>query len=61
MGSAYAMDKDVSKRRFRSADVPTPDWMMAPVSPDEVVTHLGLPVVVKPNKQGSTVGLTLFG
>lgn len=59
IGSAYAMDKDVSKRLFRSADVPTADWMMAPVSPDDVVAHLGLPVVVKPNKQGSTVGLTV--
>jgi D-alanine-D-alanine ligase len=59
MGSAYAMDKDVSKRLFRSAGVPTPDWIMAPVSPDGIVAELGLPVVVKPNKQGSTVGLTL--
>ena len=59
MGSAYAMDKDVSKRLFRSADVPTPDWIMAPAGADDVVAHLGLPVVVKPNKQGSTVGLTV--
>jgi D-alanine-D-alanine ligase len=59
MGSAYAMDKDVSKRLFRSAGIPTPDWLMAPVNPDEVATTLGLPVIVKPNKQGSTVGLTL--
>ena len=59
MGSAYAMDKDVSKRLFRAADIPTPDWLMAPVRPDEVVARLGVPVVVKPNKQGSTVGLTV--
>jgi D-alanine-D-alanine ligase len=58
MGSAYAMDKDVSKRLFRSAGIPTPDWLMAPVSPGEVA-KIGLPVVVKPNKQGSTVGLTV--
>src|SRR5687767_1859977 len=31
MGSANAMDKDISKRLFRTAGVPTPDWMMAPV------------------------------
>jgi D-alanine-D-alanine ligase len=55
MSSAYAMDKDVSKRLFRAADVPTPDWVMAPDNP----ANLGLPVVVKPNKQGSTVGLTV--
>ncbi len=59
MGSAYAMDKDVAKRLFRAAGVPTPDWLMAPVPVPDVVGHLGLPVVVKPNKQGSTVGLTL--
>lgn len=59
LGSAYAMDKDVSKRLFRAAGVPTPDWLMVPVTPDAVAAHLGFPVVVKPNKQGSTVGLTI--
>jgi D-alanine-D-alanine ligase len=59
IASAAAMDKDLSKRLFRVAGVPTADWLMAPVSTDEVVQTLGLPVVVKPNKQGSTVGLTV--
>lgn len=59
MASAYAMDKDVSKRLFRSCGVQTPDWLMAPVTPDQILATLGLPVVVKPNKQGSTVGLTV--
>jgi D-alanine-D-alanine ligase len=59
LGSAFAMDKDVSKRLFRASDVPTPDWVMAPVGADVVTATLGLPVVVKPNKQGSTVGLTV--
>jgi D-alanine-D-alanine ligase len=31
---------------------------MAPVSPNDV-EHLGYPLVVKPNKQGSTIGLTI--
>ena len=30
LGSAMAMDKDVSKRLFRQAGVPTADWAMAP-------------------------------
>jgi D-alanine-D-alanine ligase len=30
IASAAAMDKDLSKRLFRSVDVPTPDWLMAP-------------------------------
>ena len=59
MGSAYAMDKDVAKRLFRAAGVPTPDWFVAPVDLQTVTKTLGFPVIVKPNKQGSTVGLTL--
>jgi D-alanine-D-alanine ligase len=58
-GSAYAMDKDVSKRLFRAAGVATPDWLMVPVTAEDVAARLGFPVVVKPNKQGSTVGLTI--
>lgn len=57
--SAMAMDKDISKRLFRAAGVPTADWIMAPVEADEVRHSLGYPLIVKPNKQGSTVGLSV--
>src|SRR5882757_10062469 len=59
IASAAAMDKDLSKRLFRSVGVPTPDWLMAPVLEHDVSEALGWPVVVKPNKQGSTVGLSI--
>jgi D-alanine-D-alanine ligase len=59
IASATAMDKDLSKRLFRAARVPTADWLMAPVLAYDVGESLGWPVVVKPNKQGSTVGLTI--
>jgi len=59
LASALAMDKDLSKRLFRAAGVSTPDWLMAPAEDAEVLAMLGLPVIVKPSKQGSTVGLTL--
>jgi D-alanine-D-alanine ligase len=59
IASAAAMDKDLSKRLFRSAGVPTADWMMAPVNAADVERSLGWPAVVKPSKQGSTVGLTV--
>ncbi|MGA2365032.1 MAG: D-alanine--D-alanine ligase [Steroidobacteraceae bacterium] len=59
IASAVAMDKDLSKRLFRAADVPTPDWLMAPATSDTVQRTLGWPTVVKPNKQGSTVGLSV--
>src|SRR5208283_5056911 len=54
-----AMDKDLSKKLFRSVGVPTADWMMAPAEAPDVERTLGWPVVVKPSKQGSTVGLTV--
>jgi len=59
LSSALAMDKDLSKKLFRSEDVKTADWLMAPVTVEQVEGMLGLPVVVKPSKQGSTVGLSL--
>ena len=59
LGSAMAMDKDVSKRLFEAAGVPTATWVMAPVARDRVEQEFGWPVVVKPSKQGSTVGLTV--
>jgi D-alanine-D-alanine ligase len=59
IASAAAMDKDLSKRLFLSIGVPTADWMMAPVEAAVVEKALGWPVVVKPSKQGSTVGLTV--
>jgi D-alanine-D-alanine ligase len=59
IASATAMDKDLSKRLFRAAGVPTADWRMAPVTAAEIAGALGWPVVVKPNKQGSTVGLSV--
>jgi D-alanine-D-alanine ligase len=68
LGSAIAMDKHLSKTLFRAAGVGTADWTMAPPLDASVVrrTHfraeveaLGLPIVVKPSKQGSTVGLTV--
>jgi D-alanine-D-alanine ligase len=59
LSSALAMDKDLSKKLFRAGDVKTADWLMAPATTEQVEGMLGLPVIVKPSKQGSTVGLTL--
>jgi D-alanine-D-alanine ligase len=59
LSSALAMDKDLSKKLFRAAEVKTAEWLMAPVTVEQVEGMLGLPVVVKPSKQGSTVGLSL--
>jgi D-alanine-D-alanine ligase len=59
LASALAMDKDLSKRLFRAAGVPVPTWFMVPVTPEDVKAGLGWPVIVKPSRQGSSVGLTL--
>jgi D-alanine-D-alanine ligase len=57
--SAIGMDKDVTKQLFRQGDVSTADWMMAPATIEQVNAALGFPVIVKPSKQGSTVGLSI--
>lgn len=62
LASALAMDKDLSKHLFRRGGVPTADWVMARRhngEEPELVAKLGMPVVVKPSKQGSTVGLSV--
>jgi D-alanine-D-alanine ligase len=65
LASALAMDKDLSKHLFRRAGVLTAEWQLLrsgdPLPDvDEVVAALRLPLVVKPSKQGSTVGLTVL-
>ena len=62
--SALAMDKDLSKHLFRAHGVGTANWLMAtdPSTPPSAATverALGWPVIVKPSKQGSTVGLSI--
>lgn len=45
---------------WTSQDVPAADWSGSPTPDfDAVAGLLGLPFVVKPNEQGSTVGLTI--
>ena len=56
LASALAMDKDLAKRIVRDNGLAVPAWVMAP-APD--VQRVGYPCVVKPSKQGSSVGLTL--
>jgi D-alanine-D-alanine ligase len=60
--SALAMDKHLSKVVLRHAGVPTADWLMAPpagtpMDAGRVAERVGWPAVVKPSRQGSTVGL----
>jgi D-alanine-D-alanine ligase len=64
LASALAMDKDLAKHLMRAHGVRTADWIMssdpsAPPTSAEVERALGWPVIVKPSKQGSTVGLSI--
>ncbi len=59
LASALAMDKDLSKKLFAAAGVPVASWVMAPADIATLPAKIGIPLIVKPSKQGSTVGLTL--
>lgn len=59
VGSALALDKDLSKQLFLVSEVLTAAWLMAPVTAEIVDLDLDWPVVVKPSREGSTVGLSV--
>jgi D-alanine-D-alanine ligase len=59
LASALAMDKDLSKRIMRDHGLTVPAWVMGPATADYVKRTIGYPCIVKPSKQGSSVGLTL--
>jgi len=58
LGSAMAMDKEISKRLLRERGLPTSDWRVWAGSRDELLP-LGWPVVVKPAGAGSSVGISV--
>jgi D-alanine-D-alanine ligase len=64
MASAIAMDKVMTKRIFEAAGLPTPRWVwLAPdrQAREDVITvpdTLGLPLIVKPPREGSSIGIT---
>lgn len=66
LSSAVTMDKILSKILFDKFNIPTPKWIpiysntfnIAEIN-DEIKTKVGYPVIVKPNDQGSTVGLSI--
>lgn len=59
LGSGLAMDKDISKRLFASAGIETPGWAIWDSNRHGQAEPIGYPLIVKPNSQGSTIGLSL--
>ena len=59
MASAVAMDKIRSKQLFRAAGIDTPDYVVIHDRGDAnfAAEELGLPLVIKPSGQGSSVGI----
>ncbi|GIX23340.1 MULTISPECIES: D-alanine--D-alanine ligase [Caldimonas] len=60
MASSMAMDKVMAKRVWRFEGLPTPDWRLV-TSAEETraaLQALGAPMIVKPAREGSTLGLT---
>ncbi|OUD13280.1 D-alanine--D-alanine ligase [Thioflexithrix psekupsensis] len=60
LGSALGMDKLRCKWLWRSVGLPTPDFMVLNENSDwtSVVSQLGLPLMVKPVLEGSSVGIS---
>ena len=60
MASALAMDKWRTKLVWIASGIPTPRFRVvdATTDPMQVVAELGLPLIVKPAREGSTIGIT---
>jgi D-alanine-D-alanine ligase len=67
ISSAMAMDKDISKILFNHYNIPTPAWFMIEKNNSgstmnidgRIKKYIGYPSVIKPNDEGSTVGLSI--
>ena len=60
MASALAMDKWRTKLVWAASNVPTPRFAMVGPQTDwtKIVASLGLPLIVKPAREGSSIGVT---
>jgi D-alanine-D-alanine ligase len=60
MASAVAMDKLMTKRIWLAEGLPTPAWRQVRSAAEvrQALATLGAPMIVKPVREGSTIGLT---
>jgi D-alanine-D-alanine ligase len=60
MASAIGMDKWRTKLLWRAAGLPTADWAILDAASDfaAVEKRLGLPIFVKPAREGSSIGMS---
>jgi len=63
LGSALAMDKNLAKIMYRLAGLPVAPWVMVERRDLEdtgrIVAEVGVPCVVKPVRQGSSIGMSI--
>lgn len=61
IGCLLAMDKDITKKLLRQAEIPTADWFIYEdfMTVEYVVDRIGLPCVVKPCSAGSSIGVSI--
>ncbi len=60
LSSAIAMDKLTSKRIFKDAKISSPEYQVIKSLEDFKSSKIGYPCVVKPNNEGSSVGVYVF-
>jgi D-alanine-D-alanine ligase len=60
MASSMSMDKIMTKRIWRAEGLPTPDWRLVASGAETALAlqALGAPMIVKPAREGSTLGLS---
>ena len=60
MASSIAIDKVMTKRIWRAENLPTPAWQQvdSALATAQAFADLGSPMIVKPAREGSTIGLT---
>ena len=64
MASSIAMDKTMTKRVWLAEGLPTPKYVLVrreqlgSVSMDGLIQALGLPMIVKPAREGSSIGVS---
>lgn len=63
LGSALAMDKNLAKTLYRLHGLPVAEWEMAERddinNPQRLLDSLQLPMVIKPVRQGSSIGMSI--
>lgn len=68
LSSAMAMDKIISKKMFEYENIPIPEYIIVEKDDDIYISELnlkinekfGYPVIVKPSREGSTIGVNII-